>query len=71
MKTKHLLFSLLLILASIFGANKGFSQVVISGYLANPAGVDTSFEYVQLIATKDIDFSVDPFTVAWCNNGTA
>ena len=73
MKTKHLLFSLLLILASFFGANKGFSQVVISGYIANPGGTlsDSSFEYVQLIATQDIDFSTDPFTVVFSNNGAA
>ena len=71
MKTKHLLFALVLVLFSVLGTNKGFSQIVISGYLANPAGTDTSFEYVQLVATQDIDFSVDPFTVAWCNNSTA
>jgi hypothetical protein len=71
MKTKHLLFGITFILASVFGAKNGFSQIAISGYLANPGGTDSSFEYVQLIATEDIDFSVTPFTVAWANNGSA
>ena len=71
MKTKHLHYSLLIILYSFFLSNKGFSQIVISGYLANPAGSDSSFEYVQLVATEDIDFSVNPYTVVWCNDGTA
>jgi hypothetical protein len=71
MKTKHLLFSMLIILTSVFGVNKGFSQIVISGYLANPGGTDSSFEYVQLVATQDINFSNDPVTVVWANNGAA
>jgi hypothetical protein len=71
MKTKFLLFSLMMILLSFTGIYKGYSQIVISGYLANPASTDGSYEYVQLVATDSIDFSVDTFTVVWCNNGAA
>lgn len=47
------------------------AQIVISGYIANPAGFDSPFEYVQLVATQSIDFSTDNFSVVFGNNGTA
>jgi len=57
----------------------GFAQIslaqgpglVISEFLANPAGTDSPFEYVELVATKTIDFSVTPYSVVFTNNGTA
>lgn len=45
-------------------------KLVISGYLANPASTDGIYEYVQLVATAPIDFSVTPYTVIVANNGT-
>lgn len=45
--------------------------IVISGYLADTAGNDNPFEYVQLKATQSIDFSVTPYSVVWASNGTA
>lgn len=45
--------------------------VLISEFLANPAGTDSSKEWVELIATKNIDFAVTPYTVIVANNGTA
>lgn len=39
--------------------------------LTNPAGTDSPFEYVELIATQTIDFSVTPYAVVFSNNGTA
>ncbi len=62
---------ILSILCLILFAKLGFSQVVISGYLANPASTDNSFEYVQLLATENINFANTPYTVVWLNNGTA
>ena len=47
------------------------AAIVISGYIANPSGTDSPFEYVQLKATQDIDFSATPYSVVWANNGTA
>ncbi len=47
------------------------AQVIISGYLANPASTDSPYEYVQLVATRNLDFSVTPMAVVFANNGTA
>ncbi len=46
-------------------------KVVISGFLANPGGTDSPYEYVQLIAVENVDFSATPHSVVVCNNGTA
>src|SRR4028119_2456798 len=47
------------------------AKLVISGYMANPAGTDSPYEYLQVIATEPIDFAATPYTVVWANNGTA
>ena len=48
------------------------SAIVITGYLTDPTGSDANHEYIQLLATKDIDFSVTPFSIVTTNNaGTA
>jgi hypothetical protein len=47
------------------------AQVLISGYMANPAGTDSPYEYVQLIAYDAVDFSLTPMSVVFGNNGTA
>lgn len=52
----------------------GFSQnpgLIISEFYQNPPGSDSPFEYVELLATDDIDFSVTPFTIIVSNNGAA
>jgi hypothetical protein len=46
------------------------AQVVISGYLANPAGTDSPYEYVQLKATQAINFATTNYSVVFNNNGT-
>ena len=45
--------------------------LLISEFLANPGGTDSPFEYVELVATKTIDFSITPHSVVFTNNGTA
>jgi hypothetical protein len=45
--------------------------LLISEFLADPVGVDAPFEWVELIATKSIDFALTPYTVVVANNGTA
>lgn len=52
-------------------AKVGFSQIVISGVMGNPSGTDSMYEYVQLVATQNINFSTNPHTVVFLNNGTA
>ena len=44
------------------------APVIITGYLADPTGTDANYEYIQLMATKNIDFAVTPFTVVTTNN---
>ncbi len=48
-------------------ANPG---LLISEFLADPTGTDAPFEWVELIATKNIDFAVTPYTIVVANNGT-
>ncbi|MEI6862245.1 MAG: hypothetical protein WCL04_08340, partial [Verrucomicrobiota bacterium] len=63
---------LVLTVATAFaGAIPLSAQILISGYLGNPASNDSPFEYVQLVATQAIDFSSTNFSVVWANNGTA
>lgn len=45
--------------------------LVISEFFTNPSGSDSPFEWIELRATATIDFSVTPYTVVVCNNGTA
>lgn len=45
--------------------------LLISEFLADPAGADSSKEWVELVATKNINFSITPYTVVVSNNGTA
>jgi hypothetical protein len=52
------------------------SAVIITGYLPNPANTsggkgDGNWEYMQFMATKDIDFAVTPFAVVTTNNAGA
>lgn len=47
------------------------APMVITGYLVDPPATDTNYEYIQLIATKNIDFAVTPFSVVTTNNAGA
>lgn len=47
-------------------------DLVISGFMGDPKGGDGGNEYVQMIATKDINFAVTPYSIVFCANpGTA
>lgn len=62
----------LLLYVSLAGvAPTSTASLVISGYLANPASTDSPYEYVQLVATSNTDFSLTPYSVVFANNGTA
>jgi hypothetical protein len=63
---KKITFALLLALSASYAK----SQIVISGYIANPNGSDKNQEYVQLLATEDIDFAQKNFALVVCKNGT-
>lgn len=47
------------------------SPAIISGFLVDPNSTDGNYEYVQFLATKDIDFAATPFSVITNNNAGA
>ncbi|MEI6133029.1 MAG: T9SS type A sorting domain-containing protein [Bacillota bacterium] len=47
------------------------SQILISAMMPNVAGTDSAYEYVQLIATQNIDFATTPYSLVMLNNGAA
>lgn len=52
---------------SSFAQNPG---LVISEILPNPGGTDSPFEWIELVATSNINFATTPYTVV-CNNSAA
>lgn len=45
------------------------SAIIISGYMADPQSKsDANYEYIQFVATRDIDFAVTPYAVVTTNN---
>lgn len=64
--------TLLFIGSFLLGINS-FSQnpgLVISEIYTNPSGADSPFEWIELVATQDINFATTPYTVV-CNNSDA
>jgi hypothetical protein len=48
------------------------SPIILTGFISDVAGGDGNFEYIQLMATRDINFATTPFSVVVTNNaGTA
>lgn len=47
------------------------APIIITGFLPDPLGGDGNYEYIQFMATRDIDFSVTPFSVVTTNNAGA
>ncbi|UYQ94487.1 DUF5689 domain-containing protein [Chitinophaga horti] len=46
--------------------------ILITGFVSDVSGGDGNYEYIQLMATRDIDFTVTPFSFVINNNaGTA
>ncbi len=46
-------------------------RVIIAGWNNDPRGTDANNEFIQLLATEDIDFSQTPFAVVTTNNANA
>jgi hypothetical protein len=67
---KKLLYLLTISFTSLYsqGQNPG---LVISEVFVNPPGTDSPYEWVELVATQNIDFSVTPYSVVVSNNGNA
>lgn len=49
----------------------GPNPAIITGYFANPSGTDANYEYIQFMATQDLDFRQKPFSVYTTNNANA
>ncbi|WP_199119292.1 DUF5689 domain-containing protein [Pedobacter sp. ASV28] len=49
----------------------GPTPVVITALMCDPAGTDTNQEYIQFMATQDLDFRKTPFCVITTNNAGA
>ncbi|GAB3904198.1 DUF5689 domain-containing protein [Mucilaginibacter boryungensis] len=47
------------------------APIIICGFYADPPGTDYPYEYVQLLATRDINFATEPFSVVFTNNAGA
>ncbi|WP_460680203.1 DUF5689 domain-containing protein [Mucilaginibacter koreensis] len=47
------------------------TPIVISGFINDVSGTDGNYEYIQLLATQDIDFAQTPFSVVVTNNAGA
>lgn len=47
------------------------APVIITGMVTDVKGGDGNYEYFQLMATRDIDFSVTPFALVATNNANA
>lgn len=50
------------------------ASILITGYLADVGGSavgDADYEYIQLLATRNIDFAVTPFSIVTTNNAGA
>lgn len=45
--------------------------VIITGFMSDVKGGDGNYEYVQMMATTDIDFAVTPYAVVVTNNANA
>ncbi len=45
--------------------------LIISEFFVNPSGTDSPYEWVELRATKFINFAITPYSLVVANNGTA
>jgi hypothetical protein len=45
------------------------SGLLISEIFTNPSGSDSPFEYVELVATRSIDFTATPYSVVFADDG--
>lgn len=68
MRKKLLIFFVALMAFAARAQNPG---LIISQVMANPAGTDSCKEYVELLVSQNIDFSLTPYTIIVSNNGNA
>ena len=54
--------------ADIVDMGSAAQELIISGFMGDPKGGDAGYEYVQMIATKDISFATTPYSIVFCAN---
>ena len=47
------------------------APIVITGFMSDAKGTDANYEYIQLLATEDIDFAMTPYALITTNNAGA
>ncbi|MEJ7779063.1 MAG: DUF5689 domain-containing protein [Daejeonella sp.] len=52
----------------ILSSTVEITPIVISGFINDVIGGDGNYEYIQLLATRDINFATTPFSVVVTNN---
>ncbi|WP_241237837.1 DUF5689 domain-containing protein [Pseudoflavitalea rhizosphaerae] len=52
----------------IVNMGSSVQDLLITGFQSDPKGGDGGYEYVQLLATKDIDFNLTPYSIVFCVN---
>lgn len=65
------LFSILALTVTVASHAQLGPGLVISEMLPNPAGTDSPFELIELVATRTINFATTPYSVVVTNNGAA
>lgn len=56
---------------TVLSSEISIAPVIITGFMSDASGGDGNYEYVQLMATRDIDFAATPFSVVITNNANA
>lgn len=56
---------------TVLSASIEIPPAVITGFISDVKGGDGNYEYIQLMATRDIDFKATPFAVVVTNNANA
>jgi hypothetical protein len=67
-KIYHIIALVAIFTAFSFSAK---SQIIISAAMINTPSSDSAYEYVQLIATQNIDFAANNYSLVFLNNGAA
>lgn len=56
---------------TVLSSEINIAPAIITGFMSDASGSDGNYEYVQLMATRDIDFAATPFAVVITNNANA
>ncbi|WP_107685696.1 DUF5689 domain-containing protein [Niastella koreensis] len=52
----------------IINMGSSAQDLLITGFMGDPKGGDGGYEYVQMLATRDIDFTVTPYSIVFSSN---